>query len=470
MDKIPLRPVGEWKWRGQMPTQDPAAAAFSPPFFDPKPVMYLGVKRRQGVETFPPLVIHIQILEEEQRYNVSVPAWTGATVNVTVRDTFFGPLMIPAVTLSGTLNKFLECYLFIPPETVKQWFEPQGPLHARVNENLLDFRYEIPSIKREGLPLQGFSINRVYLYRRKTIVFLPGLFASEFAVKVGNNTVAAFPNFFLPPEDRLVGDPITWAMIDMYQFSAMLSGVAGSGEHVGLLECDTKGEPLLRADKPMLLRAGPIPGITVEDFYNQCHAAVHDRPGLSWNFPDGFRLFELQLFCYDWRCDLTQTVKDLIDNQQEPKRCLKYLHEQLKSKPDTDDQVAIMGHSTGGVLIRRLLGEHAASTLISHAFFVDVPFRGAPKGAGGHPYRLRSAWRRFHDPLHQSPEHGEHCGDGAHCLPPGSLRVLSECRDLDPGAPGWVRRPGEGESQPAGFGIGPRHVCASLRGRPSQSL
>ena len=98
MDKIPLAPVGQWTSWVQLPSHDPAAEAFSPPFFDRKPTLYMGVKRRQSVDTFPQLVIHIQILEEDQRYNVNVPAWTGAAVHVTVRNIFSGNVPVTTTT------------------------------------------------------------------------------------------------------------------------------------------------------------------------------------------------------------------------------------------------------------------------------------------------------------------------------------------------------------------------------------
>jgi len=381
LKKIPLAPVGAWTETTIRRSSDPEATAFEPPFFDSKPVLYMPVKRRQGVDTFPPLMIRIQILEEQERFNVEVPAWTGATVNVTVRNIWGGVMVTPETLLSGKLNKALECYISVSPDTVKQWLDPvQGPFGSRVNENLLEFKFEIPAIPKDGAPLGAFSINRVYLYRRKTIVFLPGLFASEFAVKIGNNKVAAFPNFFVDKEGM---GTIEGMIVDYQQFKTMIGEAVISGQHVGLLECDSQGEPLLKSDKPMLLRVGPVGGIQVEDFYNRCHAAVHDRPAFTAvGFPDGFRLFELQMFCYDWRGDLTQTVKDLIDNPKKPKSSLKHLQANLRKRPDTDDQVAIMGHSTGGVLIRRLLGESAAPSLISHAFFIDAPLRGAPKALG----------------------------------------------------------------------------------------
>jgi hypothetical protein len=58
---------------------------------------------------------------------------------------------------------------------------------------------------------------------------------------------------------------------------------------------------------------------------------------------------------------------------------LRLLQSELKQRPDTDDQIALAGHSTGGVIMRKMLGENGAEDLISHAFFLNVPFRGAPK-------------------------------------------------------------------------------------------
>ena len=97
------------------------------------------------------------------------------------------------------------------------------------------------------------------------------------------------------------------------------------------------------------------------------------------------------IYPYDWRADLTDAAAQL--NQQLSQ--LQTAPSGLTQAPDTDDQVTVMGHSTGGVVIRRALGpitdqdcldpvvktgnHPAANTLISFAFFLSVPFNGAPK-------------------------------------------------------------------------------------------
>jgi hypothetical protein len=88
--------------------------------------------------------------------------------------------------------------------------------------------------------------------------------------------------------------------------------------------------------------------------------------------PESLLLYQLEVLCYDWRTDLTERANTILQK-------LADLQAQLQKYDDTDDQVAIAGHSTGGVVIRRMLIDPSAHSVISHAFFIDVPFRGAPK-------------------------------------------------------------------------------------------
>ncbi len=390
MQSIPLPPVGEWAHVDVAPSQHPAARPFAPPFVDAKPTLYIPVKRKQDRDTFPQLEIQIRLgvahnqepaplglspLEEinwQVHHNLSVPPWVGAKVNVTVRNMWglTNQLTYASTSISGTLDDRLVCQIRVPAATVKQWLDPSQALGARVNKNLLDFHYEIPSIQVDGKPVSGQSVNRVYLYRRKVMVFLPGVFASEFEVAVGKDKVAAFPDFVKDKSNLWFLEKVGLAKEQMEQ---LIWDAKVSHQKVGLLECDAQGKPLLEAVKPMLLRLGPkiLPGMQVADFFNQCHEARNSR--LVAPVPEDFLLFELRVFCYDWRGDLTTTAKQMVKRLKE---------DQARLPDDTDDKFAIIGHSTGGVLIRRMLGEGEASSLISHVFFVNVPFRGAPKALG----------------------------------------------------------------------------------------
>jgi hypothetical protein len=147
--------------------------------------------------------------------------------------------------------------------------------------------------------------------------------------------------------------------------------MSGSGTRSAtlVLECDGDGKPLLEAKDPRLLTMFG----KVYDTADVCEEAyqAHFRD----LFPAGFRHYHLQVFAYDWRGDLTEMAKKVVKE-------LKAYQTRLRAFEDSDDEVAIAGHSTGGVIIRRMLGEPDAEKLISHAFFLNVPFRGAPKAMG----------------------------------------------------------------------------------------
>lgn len=340
--KMKLEVSASWLWGAVSPSDDPNAKPFAPPGFNVKPTLYLPVKKRAGVAMFPPLSIHIELMESgKRRLNFRVPALTGAEVQVEVKNLFNAwDAGVKSTKLTGKLTAELTAVIEVPAKTVGTWLDPAGELKGRINENLLDFTVTVPSVKSDGKPTSGESQNRAYLYCRKAIAFLPGVFGSQFQVESSDGQIDAFPNF---------SSSSWWP----------------HKQEIGLLECDSLGKPLLDAHKPGLLR---IKG-AVYDTYEKLHAArvLH----LS-RVPEAFLLFELNLFAYDWRGDLTEAAMAMMDR-------LRDLSKRLKLLPDTDDQIAVGGHSTGGVIMRRMLAEGDADSLISHAFFMNVPFRGAPK-------------------------------------------------------------------------------------------
>jgi hypothetical protein len=237
-----------------------------------------------------------------------------------------------------------------------------------VNEVLLDFSFQCPSLKIDGQPLAGQSINRLFLYRRKLIVFLPGVFGSKISVTTPDGRTLGFPDYYDEPSTfvKLLGQ-----MSPAVEYSRQAWSFLN--QRLGGLECDAAGKPLLRPVKPALFNFGGI----VYDTFDECRAA---RRRYFEGVPKDFRLVEIRLFAYDWRCDLKEGAEALAAS-------IRHLHEGdgpdcLKNLPDVDDQVAVAGHSTGGVIIRRALKEAGMQARISHAFFLNVPFRGAPKAMG----------------------------------------------------------------------------------------
>jgi lecithin:cholesterol acyltransferase len=363
-ERFKLVASANWQPVDVFPVGDPKVTDFSPPGTDLKPVLYIPVKRRGGADTFPQLRIHVKLLEAELRTrNFDIPKLVGAEVKFDLAN-FFAPFSGNSFHISlpsSHLDSELKCDVTISAADVKKFLDPDGPMKARLNENLLQFVVEISAVQVDGLPLQGISENRVYLYRKKSIVFLPGVFGTQFQVdqsEPGKKKQAdAFPNFL--EDDALA------RIMDSGVLSILKSTV---NQRVGVLECDNQGDPILPAFKPKLLRFGGF----VYDTFTKLHDARHRK---LTPVPDDFLVYDLRLFAYDWRLDLTQCAKEMMDR-------LRQLQGELRSREDTDDQVAVAGHSTGGVIIRKMLGEPGAESLVSHAFFLNVPFRGAPKALG----------------------------------------------------------------------------------------
>ncbi len=329
----------------------------------PKPVRYAPVKREKGKETFLPVSIELALVEPGKVQAVKVAAWEGAEVEVDVLN-LWDPQHPEKVTLKGQL-KGLFCALKVDADTVKSWLDPKGPLKARVNENLFDFRFRIPKIQVKGKPYTGESSNRLFFYRRKILVFFPGVFGSQVQVQAPGGQVLGFPDF----SDETAPLPQTEGEA-MAQLGMQLAKVAK--QKIGVLECDSEGKPLAEPKDPKLfMLTVPVKGPVVYNPFNRLREArqAHHRP-----LPEDLKLYRLFLAPYDWRLDLTDTAEKKLEE-------LKKIQdgEFGRKAPDSDDEIALIGHSTGGLLIRRILANPKADGLVSQAFFMNVPFRGAPK-------------------------------------------------------------------------------------------
>jgi hypothetical protein len=377
---IHFKYVAEWRWVDVRASASPAATPFGPPFElrpgeqepatgcpSPKPVVYMPVKRTKRQQIVPSLGIFVSFWEEGNLLNVSVTAHRGAAVKVEVWNVFRGERKGP-LSLDGKLDDHGRCFIKVPAETVAKWLDAEkpGPLGGRINELLLDFSFSCPDLKVNGQPLKGQSINRAFLYRRKVIVFLPGVFGSKVQVTTPDGRQLGYPDWYSEPSalqgalESLLG-PVA------LPHTIARQGIHAINQRLGGLECDWAGKPLLKPVKAFIFS---LLGL-VYDVFDRCREAR----AAYFDMPNDFRLVELRLFAYDWRGDLTESAVALA-------KALAAQAESLRRLPDTDDEVAVSGHSTGGVIIRRALGEPAMKDLVSHAFFMNVPFRGAPKALG----------------------------------------------------------------------------------------
>jgi hypothetical protein len=339
--------------------------------------MYMPVRRSDKQHIVPSLAIVISFWEKGTLGNVIVRPHAGEKVVVLVWNVFRGEKVGP-VRLEGSIDVGGICRVDVGASTVRGWLGIDPPqrrkdgrsksLGGLVNELLLDFSFLCPGIKVEGSPLAGQSMNRTFLYRRKAIVFLPGVFGSEVFVRLPNGRTVGFPNYYT----KQIWEDMRRNLLPP-QVTQTVAALGAIESEVGALECDAAGEPLLRPfDEPVLLRLGLLPGGHLPQVYDTLSLCHEARVGYFQGVPEDFRLIELRLFAYDWRCDLTAAGKSLVKK-------LKDLQEEVRKKPDFDDEIGVAGHSTGGVIIRRALKEADMPDLVSHAFFLNTPFRGAPK-------------------------------------------------------------------------------------------
>lgn len=390
----PYSYIAEWQVRGAECSTDPNAVPFGPSAWNEaggilrpadtgdgyapdrgrftKPVKYVPVKRRKGEETYPTLIISIQLCGPQLTGHKQVKNWAGSSVEVELFNvagqTPGAPERKMTLSQKGKLSATLSCEIEVKPSDVKGWLADSKPLHALVNENLLDFKFKLTGVMDGGKPVAGQSHNRVFLYCRKTIVFLPGLFGSELRFRQRDGTVIGYPAFWRSGHRE-------WKLLN-------------ANQTIGLLECDENGVPLFSFPDISLLMLHGI-SWTGEDVINPFYVCHEARMKMLPFVPENFLLYTLVIYPYDWRSDLTDAAARL--NQ----RLLELQTKKLTPAPDTDDQVAVMGHSTGGVVIRRALGaitdddcidpalktgnHPKAEDLISLAFFLSVPFNGAVK-------------------------------------------------------------------------------------------
>jgi hypothetical protein len=331
----------------------------------PKPVRYAPVKRQEKADRFSAVTISIDLFEPGRQRSVGVKAWDGAEVELEVAN-LWEEQKPRSVKLKGKVQG-LRCVLKIDPDTVKKWLDPAGPFAARINENLFDFRFRIPSVQISGKPFAGESSNRLFFYRRKLLVFFPGVFGSQVQVTAPDGQVLGFPDF----TDETVPPP-TSPEEAIFQLSQTAMKLKFPIEKVGALECDAEGRPLAEPKDPkLLMMTVPVLGPQVYSIFSRLHEA---RLAHFQQLPPGFLLYRLFAAPYDWRVDLTETATAKLKQLQKIQE-----GEFGRKAPDSDDEIAVLGHSTGGLIIRRMLAEPGADSVISHAFFMNVPFRGAPK-------------------------------------------------------------------------------------------
>lgn len=254
--------------------------------------------------------------------------------------------------------KFDDAHVAIVSVPVKTLLTMTG---TGVNRNLLEAQTRV-LVGAKSLP--ALTENRLHILRQSLILFIPGVFGSEISVQTNSTESTAFP--------------------------AMSLNVVGEQPFLRLF-CGTNGLPLPGNEASKLDLFRKYATETVYDIEKQ--PAILNPSRHPHIIVNGKRLqhYILQPWPYDWRLRLEGTVNELYKSgtraeggsTMPPYRVPPGMQECLDTlrtrNPLIDSKVVLVGHSTGGLIIRGAIKSTSAPSRIERAYFVNVPFWGAPK-------------------------------------------------------------------------------------------
>ena len=244
---------------------------------------------------------------------------------------------------------------------------------SRVNQNAFEAWVSVGPGRRKH---PAISKNLLHILKQKLILFIPGVFGSRIKVK-GHEGEEAFPEW----STGLDWDPeFMW------------------------LKCNTSGVPLNEAVWLDLFRKFDFaPGDDAFIYRDlEDRDEVKNPPHYPFLYCDGVRVphYILRAWPYDWRLKLENAVDRLMglssdDTPWPPYAVPPSLPTIIKEAKEgtfddrenagphlykyMDDKIAIACHSTGGLITRGVLCRQGIEDYVDKAFFINVPFWGAPK-------------------------------------------------------------------------------------------
>jgi pimeloyl-ACP methyl ester carboxylesterase len=255
-------------------------------------------------------------------------------------------------------------------------------LKTAVNTNVLDAVVTVRD-QPASRAVRAESKNVLHIFVQKLIVFLPGVAGSTIRMSpaTGGSPVEVFPVL----SRNMVGE-----------------------SPINRLECKKDGSPVRPADEldlfrsygvgdassidvvPILSRALRVPLDTTLVYDVERRPAItepKDHPNLKVDGKGPIRYYPIKVWPYDWRGRLETTADMLFSSRGEkvdppyrdPPTIQRLIDAVKKDNPLLDDKVALVGHSTGGLVIRGAIVHAGATSVIDKAFYIDVPFFGAPK-------------------------------------------------------------------------------------------
>jgi hypothetical protein len=271
-----------------------------------------------------------------------------------------------------------------------------------VGENK-NFVEAIVRICYRGRTLELHSDNVLHVLLERTVVFLPGVLGSE--IWVNDPSWFTLPAPFNSSSERLAY-PVPIGLVsvpgytDWKKYQATYLALQYAPSRMKLFTHVDLGNVFPFSVIPL---TGAVTAKTVYDVQTPLQRAVDDQlPKLQIQ---GQRVpyYRLQTWPYDWRQKLDDHVAALKTGgclpagasappASPPAKCFgadaEYAApptiEQIVQNAQTtsrfmDDRVTLVGHSTGGLVIRSALNDPAFRSLVDRAYFINTPFLGAPK-------------------------------------------------------------------------------------------
>lgn len=256
-------------------------------------------------------------------------------------------------------------------------------LNNDVNRNVIEASVRINC---NGKVFNPQSTNFLHIIRQKLILFIPGVCGSTI-------TVRSHPDEDAYPEWGLLEIDVPLIYDDEIELL--------------WLECDKEGDPTLDSEaiKVDLLRSFVQPIYNVEEQEVVNYPPNHPRL-VQVVDESVYRIpyYKVIPWPYDWRLRLEYAVdalmgispkgnytgsgeavrpsiEEIIKKAQENE--LEKIYDKNKDKNEKftflDEKVALVCHSTGGLITQGVLKRDGVKKLVDKAFFINVPFRGAPK-------------------------------------------------------------------------------------------
>jgi hypothetical protein len=313
----------------------------------------------------------------------------GATVEVALVDLLASPARVATHELRPTFDARGATTLRFK---LGDLLEASG---ARLNRNAFEARVKL---KWEGRSALTFTEKPLHVLRQKLILFIPGVGGSRITV-ASHPDGEAYPAIsmvaFGSDKDSLYtafinwlrckpdGTPVSPAVhLDLFRYFArpefpvtrmddliVRANQALAGKETEVYTVDTRKEVESPAHHPVLRRLGAGTG-----------GGGSDAP-----------YYVVKSWPYDWRLRLEDAVSLLMGRRtrrsadpvwppyQTPPPLARVVQEAQKTYPFLDERIAIAAHSTGGLITRAVLQEAGVERYVDRAFFIDVPFWGAPK-------------------------------------------------------------------------------------------